>query len=251
MVGHPRLPAGRALLTPARRIRSDRLRSYGAVAWCYDELASIGSFGRIRAAKHAQLADLSPGERVLYAGVGRGEEALLAARLGARVTALDCAPQMLDRLRRAAETAELPVETVLGDLFSHRAPEGGYDCIAAHFVLNVFDREQVGEALRHWIAQLRPGGRLCIADFAAAGPGLGGLAARAHFRLVNAAGFVLGLAAWHPLYDYEAMLEPLGWCVVRRVRFGAYESLTFEAEAQRARRASASSERPVSSSSTA
>lgn len=188
---------------------------------------------------------------MLYAGAGRGEEALLAARLGARVTALDCAPPMLDRLRRRRDAAGLPVELVLGDLFAHVAPGAGYDCIAGHFVLNVFSREQVEEALHHWLAQLRPGGRLFIADFAPPGAGIAGLAARAHFRVVDAVGFALGLSAWHPLHDYEAMLEPRGWRVARRVRFGPYESLTFVDDCQRDRSASASSVRPVSSSSEA
>lgn len=210
-----------------RRIRAERLRSYGPLAWCYDELAAAYSLGRIRAAKHAHLADLQPGERVLYPGVGRGEEALVAARLGAEVTALDCAPQMLDRLRAGRDRDGLELEVVLGDLFSRKGPSDGYDCIAAHFVLDVFEADAVADALAIWIVQLRPGGRLEIADFAPPRGVLNGLLVGAYYGALDLAGWALGLAALHRIYDYESMLAPQGWQLLRRVSFGPYESLTF------------------------
>jgi demethylmenaquinone methyltransferase/2-methoxy-6-polyprenyl-1,4-benzoquinol methylase len=162
---------------------------------------------------------------VLYVGVGRGEEALEAARRGADVTGLDCSPAMLDRFRGSLDADGLSARVVVGDLFAHSAPRGGYDCIAAHFVLNVFPRDVVREALGHLAAQLRPGGRIVVADFAPPSGALG-LLARAYYRLVNLAGWSLGLAALHPIYDYGVMLEALGWKVIRRVKFGPYESLT-------------------------
>ena len=58
------------------------VRSYAAVAWCYDEIATCYSLGGIARAKASQVSHLEPGRRVLYAGVGRGREAVLAARRG-------------------------------------------------------------------------------------------------------------------------------------------------------------------------
>ena len=55
--------------------------SYDAVALLYDELAELYSLGRIRRSKEVQLESIAKGDRVLYVGVGRGADALLAVVL--------------------------------------------------------------------------------------------------------------------------------------------------------------------------
>lgn len=193
---------------------------YGRVAWCYDAVASAYSLGRVRAAKRAHLAEIRAGERVLYAGAGTGEEVVAAALRGARVAAVDCSPAMLDRLRRRLEAAGAPAELHLQDFFAHCAPAGGYDVVVAHFVLNVFPPAAMRGALAHLAGQLRPGGRLVVAEFAPASGGrLARALARAHFRLVDLVGWAFGLAALHPLYDTAAALDGLGLRVTRRDRF--------------------------------
>jgi demethylmenaquinone methyltransferase/2-methoxy-6-polyprenyl-1,4-benzoquinol methylase len=167
---------------------------------------------------------------VLYPGVGRGEEAVVAARLGARVTALDCAPAMLERCRRSRDAAgfgDEELRLVLGDLLTHSSPPGGYDCIAAHFVLNVFTKRDLCDALDHLIRQLAPGGRLVVADFAPPAGGWRGLGGHASYWPVSLAGWALGLAALHAVHDVEAALAPRGFALSRRVLFGPYESSTF------------------------
>ncbi len=193
---------------------------YGRVAWCYDAVASAYSLGRVRAAKHAHLAEIRAGERVLYAGAGTGEEAVAAALRGARVAAVDCSPAMLDRLRRRLEAAGAHAELYPQDFFAHCAPAGGYDVVVAHFVLNVFSPAAMRGALAHLAGQVRPGGRLVVAEFApASGARLARALARAHFRLVDLVGWAFGLAALHPLYDTAAALDGLGLRVTRRDRF--------------------------------
>ena len=98
-------------------------RSYGAVAWCYDELAAGYSLGRIGRAKASQVCRLQPGERVFYAGVGRGDDAVRAAVRGAGVTALDASPLMLSRLRRSLARKGAEAQLLCGDLFDHRPTE--------------------------------------------------------------------------------------------------------------------------------
>ena len=190
------------------------------MAWCYDAVADCYSLGRVRAAKRAHLREVGPGDRVLYAGAGTGEEALLAAQRGARVAAVDCSPAMLDRLRRRFEAAGASADLYLQDLFEHRAPGDGYDVVAAHFVLNVFAPGAMRAALAHLAAQLRPGGRLVVADFAPASGGrLARRVARSYFRSIDLAGWALGLAALHPLYDTAAAADGLGLRITRRERF--------------------------------
>lgn len=52
------------------------------MARTYDGLAHIASFGRIRAVKASQVPELTTGDRILYAGVGSGEDAVLEPNAG-------------------------------------------------------------------------------------------------------------------------------------------------------------------------
>jgi demethylmenaquinone methyltransferase/2-methoxy-6-polyprenyl-1,4-benzoquinol methylase len=195
------------------------LNSYAAVAWCYDEVAWLYSWGRIRQAKLAHLVEVERGDRVLYAGVGRGEEAVEAVRRGARVTGLDCTAAMLQRFERRLAVAGLTAELVEADLFSHAFASDGYDHVVAHFFLNVFAPERMREALSRLAALVAVGGRLVIADFAAC-------ARPAYYRPVSWAAWALALAALHPSYDYVPELEALGFRVSRRDGFGWFDSIS-------------------------
>lgn len=208
---------------------------YDAVAFLYDELASFYSLGRIRRSKESQLAAISPGDRVLYAGVGRGADALLAARLGARVTAIDLSPRMLARFERSLAREGVEARLIHGDVADH-APDSEYDVVVANYFLNLFDVERAREMLRRLGGHIRPGGILMLADFARPA---GGVVARAltsaYYRPVNGIAWALGFCALHPIIDYVQLLEPLGFRIRSERRFPvlwganpAYVSITAE-----------------------
>ena len=202
-----------------RPMVSERPRSYEAMAWGYEEIARLYSLGRIARAKAWQVTRMAPGERVLYLGIGRGEDALLAARLGARVTGVDLSPAMLARLRRRLAREGLEAELIRGDLFDH-GPSRPYDVVAANFVLNVFSEPVMRRALAHAAALVRPGGRLMLADFALPVRGwLDRCLCNAHYRPVNWAAWCLGLCSLHPIYDYACHLAGLGFELAERRRF--------------------------------
>jgi len=189
--------------------------SYERVAGFYDVVARGYSLGCIPAVRALHLTALAKGDRVLYAGVGTGEEATQAAALGARVTAVDLSSRMLDRFGVRLERAGLQAELICQDVRLHGA--SGYDLVVANFFLNVFDRAEMERVLAHLAARLRPGGELWIADFARPPRGLfRGAFARLYYRPVNLAAWLLGLCSLHPIYDYEPSLSSLGWeCVDR------------------------------------
>lgn len=205
-----------------------RPRSYGRVAWCYDEIAAAYSLGRIRRANAEHLRHVKRRDRVLYAGVGRGAQVAAALDLGADVTALDLSPAMLRRLTRSLGSMASRVECVEGDLFDHRSPEahGFYDLVVAPFVLNVFDREAMRRALTHLAALVRPGGQISISDFA---PPNGGPAGewfcRAYYAPVALSARVAGLAALHAIYDYAPILDRLGYSDIERRGFPLFPRL--------------------------
>lgn len=201
---------------------AERRRSYEAVAWCYDALARIYSCGAIGRAKAWPVAWVRPGDRVLYVGIGSGEEAVLAARRGARVTGIDLSPRMLRAAEGRFEAAGLSAELLRGDFFEHR-PARAYDMVAASFVLDIFSPEELQRALRHLVDLIRPGGWLALSDFAP--PPSGGVRSwlsAAYYRPVDLAGWCLGLAALHPIYDYTEHFEALGIELVERRRFALW-----------------------------
>jgi demethylmenaquinone methyltransferase/2-methoxy-6-polyprenyl-1,4-benzoquinol methylase len=214
---------------------STRGRSYQRVAPFYEELARVLSRGRIGAAKLSQLAWIEPGDRVLYAGVGSGEDAAAAARAGAHVTALDLSPRMLGRLERRLGTEAERVRLCCEDFSAH---EGGpYDAVVLNFFLNVFSPEEMQQVLDRSVGLLAsPGGRLMIADFTPPSRPLERIVFELHYRPLLFSAWALGLAALHPIYDYRSALEARGLDLLGATRFAllgrrleVYESLVFGA----------------------
>ncbi len=203
----------------------ERRYRYDRVAWCYQELAAAYSLGAIRAVKASQLDELAAGSRVLYAGVGRGEDALSAARRGIAVTGLDCSAAMLRRLRHSLARQAVSARLVQADFFEHHCFEhpcagSSYDAVTANFVLNIFAVDRMRKAIAQLGSLVRPGGKLLIADFAhPSGSAWQRAAVRAYYRPVNRIGRALGLCALHPLYDYAAELRAIGFDVIARRGF--------------------------------
>ncbi len=204
--------------------------SYGRLAWCYDELAAVYSFGRIRASKHWLVDGLAPGERALFVGVGRGSDAVRAARRGVEVTALDVAPAMLNRLGRRLQREGLNARLVCQDLLAHRA-DAAYDAVVASYVLDLYAAPGARRALAHLVRQVRPGGRVLVADFAA-----GRRFARLHHGLACAVAGSLGLAERHSVHDCGALLAEAGCSVEERREFPLFRGGPVAFEALRARR---------------
>lgn len=104
-------------------------------------------------------AGLAPGMRVLDAGCGVGDVALIATELvapGGEVVAVDRDPAVLERARaRCAELGVAGVTFVQGDL--HDLPElGTFDAVVGRLVL-MYARDPVA-LLRDLVRRVRPGG---------------------------------------------------------------------------------------------
>lgn len=193
--------------------------SYDAVAPLYDELAELYSLGRIRQTKEFQLESIAKGDRVLYAGVGRGADALRAVRLGARVTAIDLSPRMLARFAGSLAREGLEAERIEGDVAFHR-PASDYDAVVANYFLNLFDVPRAQAMIRQLASFVRPGGLLMLADFApASGGGVARALTSAYYRPLNALAWALGFCALHSILDYARLLEPLGFRIRSERRF--------------------------------
>ena len=221
-------------------LRFDRVASF------YEWASAVYSIGQIAASKRWQVTKMDPGQRVLYVGVGGGEDAIVAARHGVELTCLDLSQRMLDRCARKLQSERLTAELRCEDVSLHQRTTY-YDVVAANFFLNCFDQETMPQIMEQLVRLLVPTGRLMIADVA---PPEGNRFARWCHELHHAAAIrsfhAMGLVPLHPIYDYEPYLPSLGMAVVERAKFRltrwgpvAYQSIVCQAMAAEATTASA------------
>ena len=186
-------------------------RNYNAIAWLYEFTTRIYSLGRIGASKAWQTQYVNPGDRVLYAGVGTGEDAVLAAQRGALVTCVDVAPKMLKRAQARIEAEGLAAEFICIDIAKFDAPEP-FDVVVANFFFNIFDDDTTVYLVDHLAGLLRPGGRFMIADFMPArGRGFGRFLQLLHNFVANATYWLIGLAHFGLAREYPEYLESAGF----------------------------------------
>jgi ubiquinone/menaquinone biosynthesis C-methylase UbiE len=210
-------------------------KNYDGVAWIYDPMGSIYSLGQINAAKISQVAHFKPGEHVLYAGVGTGDDALAAAKRGVHVTCVDLSPVMLKRAQARFEREGVTGEFVCGDVLEHHR-EGGYDAVSANFFLNFFPEPFMRKVMAQLVGLVKPGGKFMIADYDyPRGGWLRRLPQVIYWRITNVFFWAVsfgGLGALHPIYDYcsyfpELNLKVQGIEYFRPLRIGpwAYYSI--------------------------
>jgi SAM-dependent methyltransferase len=119
-----------------------------------------------RFAEHALwLADVQSGMDIVDVAAGPGTLALLAARRGAKVRALDFAPAMISALRERALREELTgVEAQRGDGMALPYADTTFDAGFSMFGLMFFPDRAAG--FRELLRVLRPGGRAVVSSWA-------------------------------------------------------------------------------------
>ncbi len=128
-------------------------------------MLTLGKVAEIHEAV-AQAAAPSPGAAVLEIGCGTGAVTEALVTRGARVTAIDQNPEMLERAR--ARLGDAPTEAVR---FIERTaseidafPDASFDAIAASLSLSEMSRRERSFVLKHALRILRPGGVIAVAD---------------------------------------------------------------------------------------
>ena len=145
----------------------------GALAAKYynaDELAhvpQIAAEGALGVANQLRHTDINPGETILDLGCGTGIDTVLAARRTGptgRVIALDFLPSMLERVAAAAAEAGIDnIETVEADMDAIPLPDDSVDQLISNAVVSLSPRK--ARVFAECARVLRPGAKLCIADF--------------------------------------------------------------------------------------
>jgi demethylmenaquinone methyltransferase/2-methoxy-6-polyprenyl-1,4-benzoquinol methylase len=186
------------------------IRNYDRVARYYESSARAFSLGQIGAAKRFSVAQMKPGEKVIFLGVGTGEDAILAVERGCNVTCVDISQKMLDRLTEKLRRRDLSATILCQNALDHDRL-GAYDVCSAHFFFNMFPLEVMRRMLEHASNLLRPEGKLLIADVA---PAQGNLPSRlantVYLKSAMLAYWAMGLVAWHRNYEYADHFSEVG-----------------------------------------
>ncbi|NOY06010.1 MAG: methyltransferase domain-containing protein [Chlorobi bacterium] len=99
--------------------------------------------------------------RAFVPGCGYGHDALMLARLGFEVTAVDVSDIALSRLRRAADAEHLCVETLNEDFFHLPEPlSGAFDLALEYTSYCAIDPARRREYVEVLVSVLKPGGVL-------------------------------------------------------------------------------------------
>jgi tRNA (cmo5U34)-methyltransferase len=100
-------------------------------------------------------------KRILELGIGTGETTrrVLALQPGARLTAIDSSPEMLERAREAHPDADLRLSRLEDPL-----PEGPFDLVFSALVVHHLDGAGKRDLFRRLAEVVGPGGRFVLAD---------------------------------------------------------------------------------------
>jgi ubiquinone/menaquinone biosynthesis C-methylase UbiE len=175
---------------------------------------TLGSVAKLHAAV-ASSAVSKPGDRVLEIGCGTGSVTVLLVARGAKVTAIDQAPEMLERARerlRADASVEWLEQTACE---IDRLPENAFDSVVLCLCLSDMSTSERAFVLREAALRLAEGGRLVAADEVRA-RGRGQRLVQLLWRVPQAAlGWLLVGSVSQPLADLTGEIRRTGLCVSR------------------------------------
>jgi 2-polyprenyl-3-methyl-5-hydroxy-6-metoxy-1,4-benzoquinol methylase len=115
------------------------------------------------AARLVSFANIQPGQYVLDVGCGTGVVAITAARLGARVSALDLTPELLAHARESARIAGVNVDWHEGDAEQLPFGDAEFDVVVSQFAHIFAPRPAVATA--EMLRVLKPGGTIAFSTW--------------------------------------------------------------------------------------
>jgi ubiquinone/menaquinone biosynthesis C-methylase UbiE len=141
------------------------------------ELLSVAVFAGRRRRTFGRLADLAgvtPGDRVLDVGCGPGYLTALAAEAaapGGSAVGIDPSVPMVDQARRLRGAANCSFE--VGRAEALDVPDGAFDVVVSSLAVHHIPEAVRATAFAEVFRVLRPGGRVLLADFRPPGSRLG------------------------------------------------------------------------------
>jgi SAM-dependent methyltransferase len=173
------------------------LAELARVTWSEGEYGETAARLAPAAEALVEEAGVEPGQSVLDVGAGDGNVALAAAARGARVTAVDLSPRLVQQGRARCERAGAQVTWTVGDVERLPFGDGEFDCVLSGFGAMFAPRPRVATAELARVAG--EGGPIALATW-------------------PSSGFMGGVL------DLACRLAPLPADVPRPSRWGRFES---------------------------
>lgn len=199
---------------------------YKRISSSYNWLSRVYSLGAVGRCRRFVLTLLEPEMKLCFLGVGEGEEAIEALKMGARVTVVDSSEAMLDRFQNALlaldSASRARAEVFHGDVRSFCEAHGAeFDLVVCHFFLNVFDPKQMPKMLEKLSRLIAPGGKIVIGDFwyDKSAPLSVRLLQKAYWNIALFIFTKIVKNAKHPVYIYDDLLEGIGLSVIQQQKF--------------------------------
>jgi SAM-dependent methyltransferase len=143
-------------------VELEQLKLAHRATWASGDYAAVAeAFVRDVGLTTVAKAGIEPGTEVLDVATGSGNAAIPAALAGARVTALDLVPGLLDTGRELAAAAGVEIEWVEGDAEALPFADESFDTVLS--VLGVQFAPRHEATARELARVLRPGGTMALA----------------------------------------------------------------------------------------
>lgn len=142
----------------------DQLKTAHRATWDSGDYTDVADRFVIPLGRAAlDAADLAPGTEVLDVAAGSGNPAIPAAQAGARVTALDLAPSLLEIGRRRALDAGVDVDFIEGDAEALPFDNESFDVALSVVGVQFAPRHEL--AARELARVVRPGGSIVLCSW--------------------------------------------------------------------------------------
>ena len=145
----------------------DALKAKLRATWIAGDFGQIAKFLSAEGEKFINGLGLKPGMKVLDVACGTGNLSLPAARLGASVTGVDIAPNLLEQARAKAEAEGLNIQFDEGDAEALPYEDASFDAVVTMYGAMFAPRPELVAAELKRVC--KPGGIIAMANWTPAG----------------------------------------------------------------------------------
>ncbi|HZD32938.1 MAG TPA: class I SAM-dependent methyltransferase, partial [Candidatus Angelobacter sp.] len=131
--------------------------------WMAGDFGKIAPFVQGEADAFVSRLELKPGMKVLDVGCGTGSQAIPAARMGAKVTGIDIAPNLLAQAAARAHVERVKIELREVDVEDLPFEDGAFDVVLSMFAAMFAPRPKVAASQMKRVC--RRGGLIAMANW--------------------------------------------------------------------------------------